>query len=93
MTVKTATISNPAFAVAVAQVQSDLAAWRKRRKPKEPIPELLWYEMAQMARSYGLSAVAYAFRINYYGLKRRVMSTPLERPNWANYFGSRATSF
>jgi hypothetical protein len=47
MALETATRSNAAFAVAVEQVQSDLAAWRKRRKSREPIPELLWYDMAQ----------------------------------------------
>jgi len=82
MTVKTAMRSNPAFAAAVAQVQSDLAAWRKRRKRRDQIPELLWYEMAQMAQSLGLSPVAYAFRVNYYALKRRVLFRPLATPAW-----------
>src|SRR5271157_1528365 len=80
MPTKTATGSNPAFAAAVAQVQPDLAAWRQRRKRREPIPELLWYEMAQMARSHGLSPVAHAFRVNYTALKRRVLFNPLATP-------------
>jgi hypothetical protein len=80
MTLKPATKSNPAFAAAVARVQSDLVAWRKRRKSRERIPELLWFEMAQMARSYGLSPVAYALRIDYYALKHRVLFKPLATP-------------
>jgi hypothetical protein len=80
MALETATKPNPAFAVEVEQVQSDLAAWRKRRKPREPIPELLWYDMAQLARCKGLSPIAHAFRVNYTSLKQRVLfdSKPLQ---------------
>jgi hypothetical protein len=80
MPTKTATRSNPAFASAVAQVQSDLAAWRQRRKRREPIPELLWYEMTRMAHSHGLSPVAHALRVNYTALKRRLLVNPLATP-------------
>jgi hypothetical protein len=74
---KTSTKLNPAFTAAVAQVKSDLADWRKRRKSQDHIPELLWYEMTQIARSYGLSPVSQAFRVSYYELKRRVLFKPL----------------
>jgi uncharacterized protein YciW len=65
MPMRTTTRPNPAFVAAVTQVQSDLVAWHQRRKRGESILELLWYEMTQMARSHGVSPVAYAFRVNY----------------------------
>jgi hypothetical protein len=41
MTANKATRLDPAFAAAVAEVQPALAAWRKQREPREPIPEPL----------------------------------------------------
>ena len=77
---RTATRSDPAFVAAVAQVQSDLAAWRQQHKRRESIPELLWYEMTQIARSHGVSPVSHVFRVNYTALKRRVLFNPLPAP-------------
>jgi hypothetical protein len=64
--------SDPAFAAALAQVEPALAAWRQRRKHREPIPETLWRRMAGLARRYGLSPVAQALRVNYNGLKQHM---------------------
>jgi hypothetical protein len=57
-----ATRSDAAFAAFVAEVQPALAAWRKRRKYREPIPEIFWHDMVLMARAYQPSPVAQAFR-------------------------------
>jgi hypothetical protein len=75
-----ATRSDPAFAAAVAEVQPALAAWRKRRKPREPIPETLWHYMVRMAQAYQPSPVAQALRVNYTSLKRRLLADPLATP-------------
>lgn len=74
MATKTATKTDPAFASALAQVQPALAAWRRRRKPREPIPAALWAAMANVARGYGLSPVAQALGVNYTALQRHVVA-------------------
>lgn len=81
MTANKATRLDPAFAAAVAEVQPALAAWRKQREPREPIPEPLWQDLVRMARSYQLSPVAQALRVNYTSLKRRALVNPPERQN------------
>ena len=75
MATKTAIPSNPAFARALAQVQPTLAAWRQRRKPREPIPAALWGAMATVARVHGLSRVAQALGVNYTALQRHVVAS------------------
>ena len=75
MAAKTITQSDLTFAAAVARVQPALAAWRKRRKHREPIPETLWRVMVNLARGYGLSPVAQALRVNYTALKRHLVAT------------------
>jgi hypothetical protein len=80
MAARKATRLDPAFAAAVAGVQPALAAWRKRRKPREPIPEPLWHYMVRLARAYQPSPVAQALRVNYNSLKRRLLANPLATP-------------
>ena len=75
MATKTAIPSNPAFARALAQVQPALAAWRQRRKHREPIPAALWGAMATVARVHGLSRVAQALGVNYTALQRHVVAS------------------
>lgn len=75
MAAKTATKSDPAFAAAIAQVQSALATWRQRREHREPIPETLWRRRIPLARRYGLSPVAQVLRVNYNGLKRHLVAS------------------
>ena len=74
MATKTAIPSKPAFARALAQVQPALAAWRQRRKHREPIPAALWGAMATVARVHGLSRVAQALGVNYTALQRHVVA-------------------
>jgi hypothetical protein len=80
MAAKKATRLDPAFAADVAGVQTALAAWRKRRKPREPIPETLWHDIIRMAQIYQTSPVAQALRVNYTALKRRVPVNLLATP-------------
>ena len=76
MAAKTSTKSDPTFAAAVARVQPALAAWRRRRRHREPIPEALWRAMVMLARDYGLSPVAQALNVNYTALKRHLVPYP-----------------
>ena len=71
MTETKTTILEPAFAADVAEVQRALVAWRKRRKPREPMPESLWNDVVRLAQVYKLSPVAHVLRLNYTSLKFR----------------------
>jgi hypothetical protein len=61
-----------AFLSELTRVRRPLEAWRKTRKPPQPIPERLWRQIATLAGRHGVSAVCQALRLDYYGLKRRV---------------------
>lgn len=52
-----------------------LAAWRKHRRHRQPIPEPLWQAAAVLARTHGVSSVSSALHLNYYDLQRRADST------------------
>jgi hypothetical protein len=65
--------------MAVARMQPLLVAWRRQRKPRDPIPESLWHDMVQLARAHQSSPVAQALRVNYAALKRRVLADPTPR--------------
>ena len=75
MSSKTAIKWQPGLEKAVATVQPALAAWRRQRKPREPIPEALWGDMVKLARYYQPSPVAQALRVNYATLKQRVLAS------------------
>lgn len=75
MAAKTSTKSDPSFLAAIARVEPELAAWRQRRKIREPIPGPLWRAMVNLARRYGPSPVAQALRVNYTALKQRLMAS------------------
>src|SRR6516162_35660 len=56
----------------IEPVSRRLEAWRKTRQPRDRIPEPLWGTMSKLARTYGVSAVSAALRVEYYALKDRV---------------------
>lgn len=64
-------MSDRALAVGLARVQPALAAWRKRRRHREAIPEGLWRLVVPLAQSHGVSPVARALRLNYTALQSR----------------------
>lgn len=64
--------SKKLFRSELEPVRRALAAWRKTRPHRQPIPEALWSEMAALARTHGVSSVSRALRLDYYALKRRV---------------------
>jgi hypothetical protein len=59
------------FLSKIEEVRRPLEAWRRTRKHRERIPEGLWTAMARLAKTYGISPVSHALRVEYYGLKRR----------------------
>lgn len=46
--------------------------WRQTRKPRSPIPEELWGEAVDMARTHGVNRTAQALRLSYPSLKQRL---------------------
>ena len=74
------TKANTVFAVAFAPVQATLAAWRKERKHRELIPQHLWRGMVPMAKAQGVGRVARTLRVNYTGLKNRVLTDSATMP-------------
>ena len=67
-------------AMAVAPAQAALAAWRKARKQREPIPQALWRVMVPLARAHGVSAIARALRVNYTGLRDHLLADSAATP-------------
>lgn len=60
------------FLSKLAPVRRALETWRRTRKPRQPIPETLWMQMAALACAHGVSPVSQALGLDYYALKRRV---------------------
>ena len=56
----------------VERVRQRLERWRRTRKKRSRIPEQLWQESAEVARSYGVNQTARALGLDYYGLKQRL---------------------
>jgi hypothetical protein len=56
----------------VERVRQRLERWRRTRKKRTRIPEQLWQESVEVARSNGVNQTARALGLDYYGLKRRL---------------------
>jgi len=52
-------------------------AWRRTRPGTRPMPEELWKEASGFAQRLGICRVSRALRVNYGGLKRRVLASRL----------------
>ena len=48
--------------------------WRQSRTKKNPMPEALWSEAANLGRAYGVSLVSRHLKLDFHGLKRRVLA-------------------
>ena len=66
------TSKNKQFSSDLEAVRRPLEAWRRRRQPRDRIPEPLWAAMTKLGRTYGISPVSAALRVEYYALKERV---------------------
>jgi hypothetical protein len=74
------------FESEVRPVLRQLEAWRRKRKPKDRIPEALWQQMARLARVHGVSRVSQALRVAYYDLKKRAQSASCKPASKAEGF-------
>jgi hypothetical protein len=58
-----------------------IEAWRQTRPGTRPMPDELWREASGFAQKLGICRVSRALRVNYGGLKRRVLARGLPRTN------------
>ena len=61
-------------------MQRELEEYRRLRPRRARLPESLWEAAAELAREYGVYAVAQALRLDYRGLKKRLGEGADRRP-------------
>ena len=54
-------------------VRNQFEAWRKKRSRRCPIPEALWQGAVALCNEHSIFEVSQALRMNYTGLKDRVL--------------------
>lgn len=59
----------------VEKARKKFGAWRRSRKKLSRIPEELWTSAVVAAREVGVNQACKALRLDYYALKRRVVSS------------------
>ena len=64
----------------IEAVRRPLEAWRRTRQHRDRIPEPLWAAMTKLARTYGISPVSAALRVEYYALRDRVAQSQKAAP-------------
>lgn len=60
----------------VGELLRQITAWRNRRTKGEPIPEEFWSEATKLGRAYGVSLISRHLKLDFHGLKRRVLARP-----------------
>ena len=69
---------------AVSELQRQIGEWREGRpKPGCRIPEKFWTAATRLGRDFGVSLVSHHLKLDYHGLKRRVLAlskTPQKTP-------------
>lgn len=60
----------------LSDAESRFKHWRQSRIRGTRIPAALWRSAVDAAREYGVSKVARALRVDYYGLRDRLESAP-----------------
>jgi len=61
------------------QLRQQLEQWRGTQPPRSKLPESIWQSAADMAKQYGIYAAAKALRLDYVGLKKRVLGSARPR--------------
>ncbi len=62
----------------IERIAEQIEAFRNRRRGRRPrrLPERLWARAVGLARRHGVNSVARGLRLDYYGLKRRLLAAP-----------------
>ena len=68
---------------AIAQLQRQLEQFRSSQPGRTKLPEALWQAAVELARQYGVYAVAHPLRLDYTRLKQRLGGTA-SRPRKGN---------
>jgi hypothetical protein len=63
----------------LARAQERFAKWRRSRKVGARVPQSLWVSATKLAGTYGVSQTATALGLDYYALKKRVVSAPARK--------------
>ena len=56
----------------IERVSRQLERWRQREDRGRRIPEVLWEAVVKLAREHGVSRIAYALRLDYSSIRRRL---------------------
>jgi len=72
-------LDNAPFPDAIAPLQQQLAQFRATHPPRTKLPESLWQAAVELARRYGVYAVAHPLRLDYVGLKKRLSGPSSQR--------------
>ena len=70
--------SNP-IPETIAQLQRQLEQFRTAQPGRTKLPESLWQAAVELARQYGVYAVAHPLRLDYTRLKKRLGGSPTFR--------------
>ena len=68
---------------AITQLQRQLEQFRSTRPARTKLPESLWQAAVELARQYGIYAVAHPLRLDYARLKQKLGGMP-SRPKRQN---------
>jgi hypothetical protein len=71
--------STLAIPEAILQLQRQLDQFRSTQPRRTKLPESLWQAAVELARQYGVHAVAHPLRLDYTGLKKRLGGIPVVR--------------
>ena len=57
----------------IAQLQQQLTQWRSTNRPRTRLPDSFWNAAVELARQYGIHPTAHPLRLDYMGLKKRLL--------------------
>lgn len=59
----------------IAQLQEQLTQFRNSNQPRTRLPESFWEAAVELARQYGIYQTAHPLRLDYVGLKKRLLDS------------------
>jgi hypothetical protein len=59
----------------IAQLQQQLTQWRSTNQPRTRLPDTFWNAAVELARQYGIYRTANSLRLDYVGLKERLLGS------------------
>lgn len=83
----------------IAQLGQQLERWRSENRPRTRLPKPFWSAAVELARQYGIYRTAHALRLDYMGLKKRLLGSgapqrkrrqELARPAFLELIGTQA---